>query len=161
MPEELFAERVGAVPYKPQGLVFKRFGPEHIGAFPYNPDWPIELAVDPGQHTYAIEVVQWSGEIVRVIDEIYVHDTIAQDIIPLAMARPWWPHIKQNAGVIDNAGKQHNANKSAGRDLARRGGRLPPQLTYVFIDDGINAHAPTAAAQRRRRRPVCSCLIST
>lgn len=138
MPEELFAERVGAIPYKPAGLVFKKFGPEHIGRFPYNPDWPLELAIDPGQHTYAILAVQWAGEIVRVIDEIHVHDTIAQDVIPLAMAKPWWAHIQQNAGVIDNAGKQHNANRSQieiWRDVAG----VSLRANYVFINDGINA----------------------
>lgn len=138
MPEELFAERVGAVPYKPQGLVFKKFGAKHIGRFPYNPAWPVELAIDPAQHTYAVEAIQWQGERVRVIDEIYMHQVIAQDIIPVVMERPWWPNVAQNAGVIDIAGKQHQGNHSqieiwldmAGKSL---------RSNYVYIDEGISA----------------------
>ncbi len=138
LPEELFDERVGAVPYKAQGLVFKKYGPQHVpGPIEYNPDWPIELAIDPASHTYAIEVVQWLGPRVRVIDEIYVHDTIAQDVIPIVMARPWWPYIKENAGVIDVAGKQHHGNKSQ-QEIWRQMAGVSLRAQYVKIDDGIN-----------------------
>lgn len=139
MPEELFMERCGAVPFRPAGLVFKKFDRNrHVRQIDFDPQLPVELAIDPAQHTYAVLAIQWQGKRVRVIDEIYHHDIIAQDIIPLVMERPWWKYIQQDAGVIDIAGTQRQGNKSqveiwqslAGKSLRSR---------YVFIDEGIQA----------------------
>lgn len=60
MPAELFAERCGAIPYKPAGLVFRCFTPAvHVAELDFEPSWPVELAIDPAQHTYAVLAVQW------------------------------------------------------------------------------------------------------
>jgi hypothetical protein len=60
MPPELFAERCGAVPYKPAGLVHRVFDhARNVAELTYVPDWSTELAVDPAQHTYAVLAVQW------------------------------------------------------------------------------------------------------
>lgn len=149
MPEELFLERCAAIPYKPAGLVFRKFErsqkvlnsteqlPWHVRRLDYDPSLPIELAVDPATHTYAVLAVQWDGPKVRVIDEIYLHDTIAQNVIPEVMARPWWKHLKPNCGVMDNAGKQRHGNQSnldIWRDMAGKTFRT----NYIFIDESIN-----------------------
>lgn len=121
---ELFLERVAAVPYKPNGLVFRIFsGKEHVKAIDFDPKLPIELAIDPGTRTYAVLAVQWvtlpdsagrikhfkTGQLipkteVRVIDEVYMQEAIAQEVIEKVKAKPWFKHVK--GGVIDIAGRQ-------------------------------------------------------
>jgi hypothetical protein len=124
---ELFLQRVAAIPYKPFGLVFKLFDSKlHVKPLPIDPSLPIELAIDPAFHTYAVLAVQWrvipglfttnaKGHRiplteVRVVDEVYEHETTAYDVIPIVQARPWFSKVK--GGVIDVAGKQRHANKS-------------------------------------------------
>lgn len=152
---EVFLQRVAAIPYKPMGLVFKLFDrklhvPERGVA--YDPDLPVELAIDPAQHTYAVLAVQWKviprlfttnakGQQiplteVRVIDEVYEHDTTAYDVIPLVQARPWFKAVK--SGVIDVAGKQQHANKSQVQ-IWREEAALNLRSKKVFILDGIEA----------------------
>jgi hypothetical protein len=149
MPEELFMERCGAIPYKPAGLVFRRFERSkkivngdlpmewHVRRLDFDPDYPIELAVDPATHTYAVLAVQWVGPKVRVVDEIYMHDAIAQNVIPEVMARPWWPYLKPVCGVMDNAGKQRHGNQS-NLDVWREMTGKHFRTNYVFIDESIN-----------------------
>jgi len=124
---EVFLQKVAAVPYKPSGLVFKIFDAKvHRKILGFNPALPVELAIDPAQHTYAVLAIQWrplpglwytklNGERmplteVRVIDEVYEHDITAYDIIPLVKDRPWFKYVR--GGVIDVAGTQRQANKS-------------------------------------------------
>ena len=74
----------------------------------YDPDIPVHIWMDPGYAgAYAVEVIQFNGEQVRVIDEIYEQGLITEDIIDIVTARPWWRDVK--AGVIDIAGTQHQA----------------------------------------------------
>lgn len=164
-PVEVFMERCAAIPYKPQGLVHKAFNNKrHVARVPFDPKLPIEIAVDPATHTYAIEAIQWEkltieqhiikalerGETVPeldsipkaklkeertriyVVDEVYEHDTIAQDIIPKVQVKEWFPYV--TAGVIDQAGSTRNANKSQveiWRDLTGVGFRW----NYVYLEE--------------------------
>lgn len=139
MPHELFMERCGAVPYKPSGLVFKEFDPKiHVGRYDFRPELPIELAIDPATHTYAVLAVQ--EEVIAgrthiyVIDEVYEHDIIAQSIIPLVKERPWFKYVK--GGVIDIAGTQRAANKSQVQIWYEETG-IPLRSHYVFIEESI------------------------
>ncbi len=169
LPGEVFLERCAAVPYKRSGLVHKRYSDStHVWPLAFDEKLPIELAIDPAQHTYAIEAVQWQRATVKkhldlagergetlpdlakitkatlakeltrvyVVDEVYVHDMIAHDIIPIVQEKPWYPYVKQ--GVIDIAGTHHDANKSQveiWRDLT--GIYLRSKL--VSIEDQITA----------------------
>lgn len=129
LSSEVFLQRVAAVPYKPTGLVFKLFDRKlHVpeGGVPFDPELPIEIGVDPGQHTYAVVAVQkkvlpglfttnLKGEKiplhkVRVVGEVFEHDVTAYDIIPLVKAQEWFKFVR--TGVIDIAGTQRHANKS-------------------------------------------------
>ena len=63
MPPELFAERCGAVPYKPAGLVHRVFDhARNVAELEFNKNWGIELAIDPAQHTYACLAIQWKAQ---------------------------------------------------------------------------------------------------
>lgn len=159
---ELFLERCAAIPVKPSDLVFPEFETKrHVKKLEFDPKLPIELAIDPAKHTYAIEVIQWetlpvfrwlerleidpakfdakilqqTRTIVRVIDEIYKHGMIAQDIIPLVKAKPYFSFIK--SGVIDNAGKQQQGNKSQVQVWMEEAG-IPLRGKYIFLHESTD-----------------------
>lgn len=113
-PEDLFEERFGAKPRKLQGLVIPEFDmATHVKKLEVDPKLPVELWIDPGQHCYAVLFVQTWGLVTHVLDRIYARGRIAQDIIPEAMGNVLWKKVDPaSGGVIDNAGKQHHANKS-------------------------------------------------
>lgn len=113
MPPDLFQERYGAEPCKPKGLVFPQYDrKKHIKPVEelWDPDLPVELWVDPATHTYAGLFVQVQGPRVVVLDELYEHNAIAQDVIPKVLEYRWWPYVRE--GVIDIAAKQRQGNKS-------------------------------------------------
>lgn len=108
MPPELFMERFGGVPSKPEGLVFKEFSSKvHVKPIEelFDPACEVELWVDPATHTYAVLFVQIQrdGKTVHVLDEVYAKNQIGQQVIPQVIEKPWWKHSCRN-GVIDIAG---------------------------------------------------------
>lgn len=113
-PEDLFAERFGAEPRKTYGLVLPEFEmATHVKKLQVDAKQPVELWMDPGQHCYAVLFVQHEGLVTNVLDRIYTRGQIVHDVIPMVMGNPLWKFVDpNNGGVIDNAGKQHQANKS-------------------------------------------------
>lgn len=111
MPPELFLERFGGIPAKPEGIVFPAFSRRvHMADMEYDPDFPLEIAVDPGNHAYAILFIQRRGPKVYILDEIYRRGIIAQQIIPEFLSHELSKFVSR--GVMDVAGKQHQANYS-------------------------------------------------
>ena len=113
-PADLFQERFGAIPCKPQGLVFREFSfPVHVQALALAANLPVELAIDPGYAgAYAVLAIQQAGPYVHVIDEVYERGLVAQEVIALCKKRAWWGQVRkrssgQTGGVIDVAGTQH------------------------------------------------------
>lgn len=140
-PPGVYEERIEAIPFMPQGLVFRNdYHPDtHIGDFWYNPNLPLELAIDPALHTYAVEFVQWDGPDVYVVDEIYRHECITPG--PGGMLELFKKHPlaeKVQGGVIDVAGKQQHANYSV-VTLWKKGTGLTLRSSHTKIDTGINA----------------------
>lgn len=114
-PEDIFLERYAAVPRRKYGRVLPEFEMElHVRELQYDPtEGPVELAIDPGKHTYAVLFVQHVGLFTHVLDRVYKHNVIAEEIIPLAMANPLWAHIDLEAGgIIDIAGSHQPATLS-------------------------------------------------
>mgnify|MGYP005812920605 FL=1 len=107
--DDFFMERIAGKPSPPRGLVFPEFRPDvHVGNVEYDPHVPVHIWMDPGYAgAYAVEAIQFDGEQMRVIDEIYEQGLITEDIIDIVTARPWWRDVKY--GVIDIAGTQHQA----------------------------------------------------
>ncbi len=119
MPEDWFQKRFAAEAKKVHGLVVPEFEyAVHVRDLELAKDdkgtiLPVHLAIDPGQHTYAVLFCQRVGAFTHVLDAVYKHNMVAQDIIPLCMARPIWKHVSRRDGnVIDIAGTQRHANKS-------------------------------------------------
>lgn len=113
-PPDLFMERFGAVPQRKVGIVLDTFDMKtQVVPLKVNPELPVELAIDPGQHTYAALFVQYDGMVCNVLDRVYVHNQIVHEVVPQAMGNKLWKYIDPaDAGVIDVAGTQHHANKS-------------------------------------------------
>jgi hypothetical protein len=113
-PPDLFMERFGAVPSRKLGLVVPEFDyAKHVRRLEVDTNLPVELAIDPGQHCYAVLFLQFDGPVTNVLDAVYTHGQIAQNVIPQVVANKYFQYVDPaRAGVIDNAGKQHMANKS-------------------------------------------------
>ena len=112
-PADLFMERCAAVPCPPTGLVFREFKYDtHVtAAAKYDPQLPVELAIDPGYATaYYVGAVQFRERHAYLIDEIYAQGEVAEQVIARCKRRPWWKSV--HGGVIDVAGKQHPGSKS-------------------------------------------------
>jgi hypothetical protein len=142
-PEALFQERFGAVPCPPSTLVFPEFKWEVHTRENIVPSWPdfwgsIELAIDPGYaNPYAVLAVWRVGDMVFVIDEIYKTHTLGESVVALAMEKPWWKYV--SGGVIDVAGRAHDASKSQIEVWEEVAGlRLRSQ--FVHVSDGITRY---------------------
>lgn len=92
-----FEQRFLGIPVKPKGLVFPTYSPDiHIAHdLRYDPTRPVWLFEDPGYGTnsaHAIEVVQLAGKQRQIVDEIYLRGATTDEVIDVAMERPWWPN---------------------------------------------------------------------
>lgn len=120
-----FMERIAGEVCPPKGLVFAEFRPDvHIRDMAYEVDTPIFLWEDPGygsESAHALLVAQVIGGQVQVIDEIYERGLITDQIIDIAMSRPWWRSAKTL--VSDPHYKdQHHSNTSVGEIWLKRTG---------------------------------------
>ena len=161
---ELFLERVAAVPYKPQGLVFRIFSAkQHVELLDFDPKLPVELAIDPGTRAYVVLAIQRetlpttagmvkhykSGLLVpktrvRVVDEVYIHEAIAEEVIERCVDKPWFKFVK--GGVIDVAGRQRQQGMKSQVQTWYDETGIALRANYVPIAESI-------AAVRRRLRP--------
>jgi len=134
---DLFQERFGAIPCKPEGLVHKEFEyARHVVEWAtFDPALSVHLAIDPGFATaYAVIALQVAGDTVMAIDEIYESGYTTADMILAAEQRPWWGNVV--GGVIDVAGRQHQAQASHVEIWQQRGG-VHLAANPVPVPDGI------------------------
>jgi hypothetical protein len=138
IPEDVYKERIEAIPFKPSGLVFRNAFDEkrHIVELEYNPNLPLEVAMDPATHTYPILFVQWQEDRVFVVDEIYGYNIITQHIIPTAKAHALWSKV--SGGTTDVASRQRQANYSV-IELWNRYANINLRAQSVGIQRGIDA----------------------
>jgi hypothetical protein len=110
-PPDLFNERFGAKPRKKRGLVIPEFiYKKNVKALEFDPQVPVELFIDPAQHTYAVWFAQRQGQYCHILDAVYEHGLTVFQIVPLCKKSKYWKYVK--TGVIDVAGTQQHANKS-------------------------------------------------
>jgi len=136
---ELFLQRFGGEIPKPRGLVIPEFRVSlHTGSYPRDPGEPVFVGIDPGHYpsAYAVEVVQFIGDQIRVIDEIYVQDKTHEQVCLALMQKPYADKII--GGAIDIASKQQDGRqpiydiwvKETGLKLSTR--RIRP------VEDGVS-----------------------
>ena len=139
LPADSFAQRYGARPQKPTGLVFKDFDyRKHVSAsLKFDPEQEVEVWIDPGAMSpYAVLAVQFAGETVQVIDELYYKQTTSEEVIREAITRPWWKNVK--TGQIDATQVEQRAVWQRSEVWGQRG-LTPPFLRAqkVLVEIGI------------------------
>ena len=112
IPADMFMLQYAGVPCKPAGLVLPEFSTiAHVGDYPYNPDLPVEIAVDPGAGmpgAYAVLAVQMLEGEVYLVAEKYLQGYITADVI-LACKQAWPWFNKIQGGAIDIYAKQKHS----------------------------------------------------
>ncbi|MGH2716475.1 MAG: hypothetical protein ACRDM7_21835 [Thermoleophilaceae bacterium] len=162
-PHDLFMERFGGEPCPPKELVFREFSfPKHVLPIRFGPVetpmrallpvdgvvtdcWTIpesselEVWIDPGYAgAYAVLFVAVCGGLVFVVDEVYAVGKVGETVIAEATGKTeLFERVRR--GVIDVAGRQHNAMESQ-VELWQRLTRLPLASRAVPIADGIARH---------------------
>ena len=110
--DELYLQRFGGEIPKPRGLVLPEFRTTlHTGNYRVNWDEPIWLGVDEGYYpsAYAVEFVQFIGDHIYVVDEIYEQHRTTEQICLVVNQKPCSQLIK--GGAIDIGTKQHHGQK--------------------------------------------------
>ena len=138
LDDQTFDERVGAEPVASALLVFGRqfSHDKHVRRVEYDPELPVEVAVDPGYAgAYAVEVVQWTGPAdVRVVDEFYKQYATWHEAVDWLRSLPYAERITR--GVGDVAIKQHHGDRSQYENWRDAGILLRSRV--VSIESGIS-----------------------
>jgi len=143
LPEDEFRRRVMAELVPSPARIFPEFRHDlHVGMYPFDEEREVTLWIDPGYYpsAYCVLPVQfYPGEFpeARVIDEVYEHHRVHADVIEICRGRVWWDKVKD--GVIDFAGRQHQAEKSAEEVWGELTG-IWPRSQQVGKLDGITRH---------------------
>lgn len=91
-----FEQRFAGRPVQPKGLVFPTFKRDiHVGDVRYDRTRHLYIFEDPGYGTnsaHALEIVQFAGKQMQLIDEIYLRGATTDEVIDVAEERPWWSH---------------------------------------------------------------------
>lgn len=104
MPWRDFLMSFGAIPLSDQDRIFPEFKDRiHVGDYPYNPDLPVRLGVDPsgGANPYAVLAIQDYQDYIVAIDEIYETHVTAEQIIAQIEQKPWYEGIE--CAILDSA----------------------------------------------------------
>ena len=180
LPKDTFDERFGGIPCPPKELVFREFRHiKHVVAMRWGDtkspvrdeqgwllpkDGELELFVDPGYAgAYAALFVYINVGLVFVVDEVYAQGKVGEAVIAEVMAkRDLFSRVKR--GVIDVAGRQHNAMISQ-EELWLKIAKLPLFSEPVPIVDGISLHRtflvdPMTLAPRLFYDPQCKGSIA-
>lgn len=112
-PHDIFLERYAGQACKPANLVISDFqNTIHVSEdIKFDKTLNVEIAVDPGYGgAYAVLAIQKVKDQIWVIDEIYLQGYVVEQIIDICKNKSWWKKV--TGGVIDIAGKQHQADRS-------------------------------------------------
>ncbi len=139
LPEDEFKRTVAAERVQSQALVFPEFSyASHVRPCPFDPALGVTLWIDPGYFpsAYVVLAVQFHGQEVWIIDEVYLNHHTHEQVIEICRGRSWWAKVER--AVIDVAGRQHHAERSA-EEVWRQHG-LWPHSRPVGVLDGISRH---------------------
>lgn len=156
LPEDEFNRTVAAIKTPSRAQVFaKEFSYAwNVQEFSFDPSRPVHIWIDPGYFpgAYVVLAVQFRGREVWHFDEIYLHHHTHQEVIAIAKDREWWWRevVDERTGevhkvcnveraVIDVAGRQHHAERSAEEIWASEAG-IRPHSQPVGVLDGIARH---------------------
>ena len=155
MPADLYMERFGGLPTTPSGVVLPEFSfTQNVKPLEVVEGIPVEIAVDPGQHCYAVLFIQHIGNITHVLDRVYTRGKIVQDVIPEVVRNPLWKHVVlRKAGVIDQAGSQHPASHSQVEIWQQMTGAVL-RWHYWFEEETINTLRYRIGSLNSEQKPL-------
>ncbi len=114
---ERFWERFGGQPQKASNLVLPEFkNLLHVSSSTeFDPNLPVHLAIDPGHRCYCVLFVQFVGDEIWVVDEIYMPGATHEAIIDMCTTKPAWVNVySHERHVMDVAGAQQTGGRSKG-----------------------------------------------
>ena len=166
MSEDRFMERFGGRPAPAKSIIFHEFR-NHLHVddlLKVDKEFPVYLAIDPGDAVYAVLFVQLIEGEVRVLDELYVTHWTHQQVTSAVMSNSLWPHVV--GGAIDRAAKQ--AHMGMPRPISEwyKDTHKPLVQQYQTVEDTIElvrvalSYNPLTARARMRIHPNCKGLIS-
>jgi hypothetical protein len=138
--EDEFNRTIAAKKVPSKALIFPEFSyGAHVRPCPFDPDLPVTIWIDPGYYpsAYVVLPVQFHNREAWIIDEIYLNHHTHEQVIAQAQVRPWWSNVKR--AVIDFAGRQHHAEKSA-VEIWQAVTGIRPNSQPVGVLDGIARH---------------------
>lgn len=139
-PQEVFDERVAAIPSKPTGVIFPEANHRlHIADTPYVPGVPVWIGVDPGYNNpYAVVAWQEMDGVLRVFEVFYRSGFSTYQVVDHLRTRPWWTDVRD--GAIDIAARAHVASqphRQSEWDIWREYGGVSLHTNTVPVQTGI------------------------
>ena len=143
---DLYAEKFLGIPQRVRHRVFDNFWePKRSVNVPpwgrgFDPNRPIELAIDPGHaHRHAVLAFQMDGKTAWVVDSLWLRQKTCQQIIDLLKERAWWGKV--GYWVMDIAGRATGPDGRSYADIyeANLPG-IPFRMTKVPLMAGYDRH---------------------
>lgn len=136
---DYFLQRYGGEVPKPRGMVLPEFRETlHTGHFSIEPGEPIYIGVDEGWYpsVYAVVFVQFIGDHIYVVDEIYEQHKTTEQICLAVKQKACFQKII--GGAIDIGTKQHHGGKPVYDVWVQETGLKLDTRRIKPIKDGIN-----------------------
>lgn len=137
--KELYLQRFGGEIPRPRALVLPEFRTTlHTGRFPIDHGEPIQLGIDPGYFpsVYSVLVVQFIGDQIFVVDEIYEQHLTTEQICLILKQKSYYQKI--TGGAIDIGAKQHHGQKPVYDIWVEQTGLRLDTRRIKPIRDGVN-----------------------
>ena len=137
--DDFFMERIAGLPVPPRGLVHSEIRADiHVQEIPYVEGIPVWLGIDPGiAHAYAVEAYQEIDGQEVLIDEIYERDLTTEQVIGIALTRPWWKDVKDGAIDISATARTMTEAGSIADIWARDSGMYLQSNKIPLVTTGI------------------------
>ena len=164
--EPRFMARYGGKPHPPIDSVFHEF--KHVvhvdSQVEFDPNESTYIFIDPGDLVYACEFVQFIGDEVWVVDELYVTHWTHEQVMQGVQNKPAWNNLKD--GVMDIAGTQHHMGLGSAFEAWHRDTGLQMHVNKWPVDAELErlrsvlSINPSTGRPRLRVSPKCQGLIA-
>ena len=137
--DDFFMERIAGRPVPPAGLVFHEFRADlHVKNLKWSVGEPVYMWEDPGygsDSAHALEIAQIIDGQVQVFDEIFERGLVTDEIIDIAMKRPWWKEESKFLVSDPHYRSQHHSMTSVEEQWLSRTG-IVAQGDKIRINEG-------------------------
>jgi hypothetical protein len=163
---ERFMERYGGKPAPPRDAVLPEFRvAHHVAPVEFDPKSPVYVTIDPGERVCAVLFVQFQGDEVWIVDEVYAQRLSHEEVVNACVMKPAWRKVMPYI-VMDIAGKQAHFGLGSADEAWRKNPGIDIKMKYIPVDDSVKrlrsvlAVNPVTQRPRLLINPRCSGLIS-